>query len=259
MSSYIKSELYRMIHSKKPFLFVAICSGLLIASNIVLAVLKGVEPSFPYATTQFSVGNFMSSLTFVFILCITVASQVFGNEHSNHTFKNTISFGISRGTVYFGKWIVSVIYAIVAFFIITGIHVASAYLLLENSNVNEVAELLKIFLAAFPLFLFALTVANCFAFLFEGSGAAIGADVGLLVAVPIVSNFLGMKFEIFRKINEIIPMNIINNFGAQNHPFGIVLPWEGNAGYYNCWLAGILQMLVMLIVGYLIFRKKEIK
>lgn len=258
MTSYIRSEFYRILHNKWTYLFIAICSALLVSSNIVLAAVKHTEPDFGYANTSFSIANFISSISVVYILCIMVASMIFGNEHNNHTMKNSVSYGISRGTIYFGKLIVEIIYAIAAFVIITGFHVGSTYLLLEHSNLNEFNELFRLFLVCIPLLLFALAATNCFVFIIEGSGAATGAAVGLLVAFPIVNNYLGMKFVLFRKLSEILPWNIIGNMSIMD-PYRLVLPWSGNAGYYNPWLYGILQMVLISLIGYVIFRKKEIK
>jgi ABC-2 type transport system permease protein len=259
MISYIKSELYRILHYKWTYLFIAICSTLLVSSNIVLAAVKWSETTFPYGNTAFSIGNFIGGMSFVFILCITVGSMVFGNEHGNHTMKNSVSYGIPRGMIYVSKLLVEIIYAVVAFFIITGFHVASAYLLLEHSHLNELYELGKVFIASFPIYLFVLAMVNCFAFIFESTGAAIGADVGLAIAFPIVGSLLGMKFDIFNKLAQILPWNIINGIGITMDPYAITLPWKGDAGYYNCWIASIVQMILITVIGYVIIRRKEIK
>lgn len=259
MSSYVKSEFYRIFHYKWSYLFIAICSALLLSSNIVLAAVRFSDPKFPYGNTSFSFANFISSIVIVYILCICVASMVFGNEHNNHTMKNSVSYGIGRGTIYFSKLIVEIVYAFIAFIVITGVHVASAYLLLEHSHENEIVELLKMFVASLPLLLFGLAATNCFIFIIEGSGASIAATTGLLIAFPIVSNFLGMKFQIFRELAKVLPWNILNKVGVEMNPYHVVLPWAGNAGYYNCWIAGAIQMLIIAMIGYLVFRKKEIK
>ena len=95
-----------------------------------LAAVAHNEESFPYATTKFAIGLYLGSFQAVFLLCITVASIVFGNEYTNHTLKNSISYGINRSSIYFGKLIVEILYAFIAFAIITGIDIGSAYLLL---------------------------------------------------------------------------------------------------------------------------------
>lgn len=259
MISYIKSELFRILHNKWTYLFVLICSALLVSSNIVLAAVKLSEDTFGYANTAFSIGNFIYSIPMVFILCIMVGSMIFGNEHGNHTLKNSISYGISRRTIYFGKLFIEILYSIAAFIIITAFHVASAYLLLEHSHLNEINELLKMFAASLPIFLFVLATVNCFAFILESTGAAIGAEAGLVIAFPLVCSMLGQKFEFFRNLARVLPWNMINSISIEMKPYGVTLPWEGNAGYYNCWIAGGIQIVLIVIIGVFAFRRKEIK
>jgi ABC-type transport system involved in multi-copper enzyme maturation permease subunit len=259
MLSYIKSEFYRLLHNKWSYLFIIICSGLLISANVVLTAVKLNEPDFPYAVTEFSLSFFYTSFSVIFLLCIMVASMVFGSEHSNHTMKNSISYGISRGYIYFGKLAVEIIYSVIAFVIITGVDIASAYLLLENSGTLYLELLLRTCFTAFPLFLFALAATNCFAFLLESTGAGIAAVVGLLVALPQVTNVLGMKFDIFRMLAKILPWNMINSIGFEGDPPKFMLPWEGAAGYYNYWIIGIAEMLLITVIGYMTFKKKEVK
>ena len=162
MLSYLKSEFYRLYHNKGCYLFIAICSLLLVSSNIVLAAVKATEATFPYANTYFAFSCFYSNLIIVFFLCISVAASVFGNEHSNHTMKNSISYGISRGNIYFGKLIIEVVFALISFAIITGIDILTAYLLLENSGIEHLYLLLKVCLLVMPLLLCAIAVTNCF-------------------------------------------------------------------------------------------------
>jgi ABC-type transport system involved in multi-copper enzyme maturation permease subunit len=257
MLNYLKSEIYRILHTKSSYIFIAVCSLLLLSSNIVIAFVKMNDATFPYADTAFAIGNVCGGLIYVFLMCIMVAGTVFNNEHNNHTFKNCVSYGIPRGTIYFGKVFVQIIYAITAFIIILGVHVGSAYLLLENSGPMYLDMMVETCLALLPLFIFSLTVANCFYFILEGTGAAMTASVGIILAMPLAFNFLGMKFEIFRTITRVLPWNLL--IATKPDMSGSVsFYWEQN-GMLGNWLAGILQALLFIVIGYVIFRKKEIK
>ncbi|MHB8132067.1 MAG: ABC transporter permease [Mobilitalea sp.] len=257
MSSYIKSEFYRLIRNRATYLFIGICSVILMSSNVVLAAVKYAESDFPYATTGFSYGNIISSMNIVFLLCIMVGSMIFGNEHNNHTMKNCVSYGIPRGTIYFSKFMVEIVYSLIAFTIITGFHVISANLLLENSGPGTFTLLLHTLFACLPLLLSALATTNCFVFIIEGTGSGIAAIVGVLVAIPTVSNLLGMKFDFFAQLSKVLPWNLINAIDFEKYT--LILPWEGNAGYRNYWLVGIIWMIGISLLGYVVFRKKEIK
>ncbi|HKL79377.1 MAG TPA: ABC transporter permease subunit [Mobilitalea sp.] len=258
MSKYLKSEFYRILHIRSSYVFVAICSLLLLSSNILLAIVKQADSSFKHATTYFSLGNVCTSMAMVFLLCIMVSNMIFGNEYNSNTLKNSISYGISRSTIYLSKMILQIVYSLAAFTIIIGIHVGSAYLLLEHSEEKSVELLLSTCFAAIPLFLFVLAVTNCFSFLIESTGGTIAATCGVLLALPLVSTLLGMKFEVARKFSEILPWNLINNMGFDLEKYKLMLFWETD-GHLKYWIAGIIQMLIFTALGYALFRKKEIK
>ena len=259
MLSYLKSEFYRLRHNQGSYLFIAVCSILLLSSNIVLLAVKATEPSFPYATTYFAFSSFYSSIMIVFFLCIAVAASAFGNEHSEHTMKNSISYGISRENIYLGKLIVEVVYAMIAFVIITAVDIGSAYLLLENSGIENLIMLFRSCFVVLPLLLCAIAVTNFFLFLLESNGTAIGAVVGLLLAVPLVSNFLGMKFRVFTELSKFMPNNLITRISYDYKKLEMTLPWNGISGYYYYWLIGIAELIIITMLGVILFKKKEVK
>lgn len=259
MGNYLKSEFYRLIHYKWTYLFIAICSVLLLSSNIVLAVVKSTDSHFQYATTKFSFSNAYSNYLMVFILCIMVAIMIFGNEHSNNTMKNSITYGIPRGTIYLGKFIVQLIYAIIAFEVIIGVHVISAYLLLENSGPKEFELLIRTSLACLPFLIFGLATTNTFAFILESTGSAVAASCGIMLAFPLICNLLGMRFLVFEKLAGFLPMNILNSIEFDQTQRALKMYWDTTAGFWNCWLFGIIQTVLIVGIGYFLFRKKEIK
>lgn len=259
MINYIRSEFYRLLRNRSAYLFILVCSALITSAHVLLAVVAHNEPNFPYATTDFALSLFYTGLSIVFLLCITVASIIFGNEHTNHTLKNSISYGINRGSIYFGKLIVEMIYALIAFAIITGVDIGSAYLLLEDSGPESLEVLFRTSFVALPQLLFALAATNCFLFIIESNGAAIAAIIGLTVAYPIVNGYLGLKFDIFAKLNRILPWNIVNNIVFDHEKMSLIQPWAGKDGYTNSWLFGILQMVLLVLIGFVVFRRKEVK
>lgn len=259
MYNYIKSEFYRITHSKGYYVFIAICSVLLISANVVLAAVKSADDTFQYATTEFSHSLFSTSMSLVFILCIVVATMVFSNEHGDHTLKNSVSYGISRGKIFFGKLIVEIVYSIIAFVIISGLDIASAFLLLENTGPNSMELLLKTSLAVTPLLILAVGVSNTFLFIFESTGAGIASICGILLALPIVSNLLGMKFTVFRKLSEVLPWNMLINLKHDFNHYILIFPLQSGNGYLRYWLVGMLELAIIALIGFMVFRRKEIK
>jgi ABC-type transport system involved in multi-copper enzyme maturation permease subunit len=258
MINYIRSEFYRLLRNRGAYFFILVCSALITSAHVVLAAVAHKEAGFSYANTSFAFSLFFGSLPAVFLLCVTVVSIVFGNEYSNHTLKNSISYGISRGSIYFGKLIVEIIYAMIAFAIITGVDIGTAYLLLEDSGPDSLELLFKFSFVALPELLFSLAATNCFLFILESNGAAIAAIMGTTVAYPIVNQYLGLKFDIFAKLNTILPWNIINKINFDDK-LQMIAPWAGKDGYTNCWLFGMLWMVIFVLIGFVVFRRKEVK
>ena len=258
MILYIKSEWYRLLRYKWTYLFIGICSFLLLSSNVLLAVVNQADDSFQYANTYFAFANVYSSLSMVYILCIAVSIIIFGNEYTGHTMKNSVSYGISRSTIYFGKLAVQIVYSILAFAIIIGTDVISAYLLLENSGFQEFQILIRACAGSLPLFICGLATVNCFAFNIEGSGA-VAAAAGVMIALPLVSNALGMKFRLFAELAQRLPWSMLN-FTSQDPVTGkLLLYWSSDTGFRNSWILGLLQAALLTLIGFLWFRKKEIR
>ncbi len=259
MLRYIQSEFYRLLRYKWTYWFIGICSLLLLSMNVVLAAVKHSDSSFQYATTRFAFGNLYSGMIVVFLLSVMVSEIASGNEYNNHTLKNCVSYGISRGTIYLGKLIVKVVYAITAFVSIISVFVASGYLLLENSGFEHLKFLLLTALACLPLFIFAVAVTNCFTLVIESTGGASAAVLGVIMAFPIVCNNLGMRFKFFAHLTKILPWNMINSIGFDMEQYTLRFIWDTESAYRYYWLLGILHTLLISVVGYLMFRKKEIK
>lgn len=151
------------------------------------------------------------------------------------------------------------VYALIAFLIVIGVYVISGYLLLENSGLQELKILIRACMACLPLFLFGLAATNCFVFIIESVGGAISASCGLMIVFPWVSNFLGMRFKFFAQLSNILPVDILNSTGYDEVNQVIKFYWSTDKGFLNCWILGILQMALIILIGYVIFRKKEIK
>jgi ABC-type transport system involved in multi-copper enzyme maturation permease subunit len=198
-------------------------------------------------------------MTMIYILCIIAANMIFGYEHTNHTLKNSISYGISRFTIYFSKLIVEILYSVIAFVIIIGIHIISAYLLLENSGIQELNILLRSCLACLPLFVFGLATMNCFAFNIESSSGAMTAAGGVMIAFPLVCNLLGMKFKLFANLGNLLPWNLLDMESYDQAKNVLIMHWSTAKGFQDCILIGLAETIIIGIIGYLVFRRMEIK
>lgn len=256
MLKYIKSELYRVMHLKSVYITSGVCIGLLLAMNLVLWGFAKTTPDFSYDTTRFSFSMLYTGMMVPFMMTIVFASIIFSNENKSGTLRNSIAFGLSRYTILIGKWIVTLFSAFVCLFVIILIFVGSSYLLLENSNVGELQELLNAIWGCIPLFIAATTGGLVFLLLIDSETMAVWAWFGIMVGVPIITNLLGLKFSFFQWFGKWTLLNLIQTQAGTD---SVTFIWSTAEGLKQCFIAGILGTIVFIAIGIIGYRKKELK
>lgn len=259
MINYIKSEVYRNIRSKGNYIFLFGCIAFVIFINGVLAGFVNNDPNFPYANTYFSFSSLYMSMGIPIALCLPMVAVIFGQEYKSHTLKNSISYGIARSKIYFGKFVVLLIIALINLILISSVYIGSALLLLDNSGSIYLNELIRALIACMPLFLVSATVAHCFYFIFESETTVVMWWVSIMVIIPKVMELLGARVEILRNIAKFMPWNIVKNIteGSGAHKF--IFFWSSQQGLINCFIVGIVGTLAFYLLGMKLFEKVEIK
>ena len=265
MMNYIKSELYRIVHSKGIYILSGICALLLLSMNVVLH-LFGQGGHFAYNNTEFVFSMVWSALNAVFFLTLVMGSIIFADEYKNKTISNSIAFGYSRISLYFGKILVGMIVSVAALAAVMGIFIISAYLLLENSGIDVLLKMFRGIGASIPALLTGEIAAITFCFLLGTTTGAIWSWFGLMIGVPMVSEILGMmgkKFDFFARLSkwlvyEVLQDNqiIVTEDGMARE---VIMAWMTRDGLIRMILAGVIGIAIFLIWGVLGLRCKEIK
>ena len=129
MLNYIKSECYRVIHSRSTYVMTGIMAVLPVLFHIILYV-TGVASSttqdFPYDITSFSF-SFLTGSPMLFTYAgLIVAAVLYEDEHKNGNLKNAVAFGISREKLFLGKCITAVLTATVLMGLVLTVYIGSA-------------------------------------------------------------------------------------------------------------------------------------
>ncbi len=257
MIKYMKSELYRVVHSKGIYLLAGVCLSITLAVNLILAYFRGVEPSFAYGNTAFAFGMLGGFMQPIFFLTLLMGCLIFADEYKNKTIMNSISFGYSRLTVYFGKLAVAIIVSAALLVLVLSIFIGSGILLLENSGTEVLCNLLKGFGACIPILITGEVAAITFAFLIGTVMGSTWTWMGVFVCVPMACELLGMKFEIFARISKWLAY-VIAGEGTLTEDMGLVLVWMSRDGFIRCILAGLAGIAVFLAIGVVGIRRKEL-
>lgn len=257
MINYIKSELYRISRLKGIYILAVICCGLLIAMNLVLFFTGNGKPSFPYDSTDFSFSMVEGSIQIVFILTLCMAGIIFSDEYKNKTLMNSIAFGYSRLQLYFGKVIVSLIVAIITIVTVFGVYIGSTYLLLENTGIDGLMNMLRCYAVECLILICGEIAAITLMFVINSVSGAIWMWLGLFMGIPMATALLSMKFEFFRWLNSWLVYSIT---GEQILVEGnSVMIYTAAEGIRRCLLAGGLGTLVFIVLGVIVLRKREMK
>lgn len=259
MINYIRSEVYRNLRHKGNYLFILAAMAFVVFLNIVLWIFVKNDTSFPYATTKYAFSSLYCNLRFIMIMCVAVVSIIFAQEYKNQTLKNTVSFGISRASIYFGKLIISIIFSFIAAICVIATFIISAYILLENSGIEYLATLINSIVAGIPLILFSLVVAHSFYFITEKEMNVVGFWVGIVIVIPILLAMIGRKSEVSRTIASYMPWNIVGDITFNEATNTLVLGWTTPEAIVKSIVVGVVGCVMFYIIGLEIFKRKEVK
>lgn len=262
MTNYIKSELYRIVHSKGIYLLTGICTALLVSMNLMLYFF-GRGGHFAYNTTEFAFSMVWSAMNAAFFLTLCMGEIIFANEYKNKTIANSIAFGYSKTLLYFGKLLVGLIVSAVSLVLVLGIFIASSYLLLKDSGADVLFKLFRGVSASLPALLAGEVAAITLLFL---SGTAAGATwswMGIMIGIPMVSEILGLKFSFFSRLSKWLVYEVVQDqqfiVTGEDMVAEVVLAWMTPEGLTRMILAGVLGTAVFLLWGVLGVKRKEIK
>lgn len=108
MINYMKSEHYRLLRKKGLYITSVICLLLIAAAAVVLYYSQHLDPNFPYATSMFFYSNVISGTLLIMIVGLLFNSALTGKDMS--LIKQSVSFGVSRYTIFWSKLILTLSY-----------------------------------------------------------------------------------------------------------------------------------------------------
>ena len=257
MLNYLKSELYRVFHSSGIYLFIGICSLLVLAMNLILWGFNLKTENFYYANIDFSFSMLTSDMNIVLFLTAALASIITVDEFKFRTINNSIAFGISRIKIYISKILVALLASLLCLAIVEGVLIGSGYLLLDSSNFHALTELLIGTAACIPSFIASLIAFISLYLLLSNMTSSIWTWIGIIVAFPTITSLLGMKIKFFDWLSSWLIFNIVGASTLDENQM-LIYMWSSAKGMQHCLLAGFLGIVIFLIFGILTFRKKEI-
>ena len=259
MINYIKSELYKVTHTKDTYLWTGIMAALGILFNVILAVSSHAIKDFPYGSVRFSVSFLVENVLIFLYGGVLVSSLICNGENKNGTWKNVVAYGISREAALVGKCIAGVITAICCMLAVVISFFVSAVLLLEGEwtwllavLIREIGAILFICIGAEVLGIVLMQMLK---------NEYIVAMLWILIigALPRVVLLLGVGLDIgiLNAVSEWMPANFLQIEVTMNRSEYYAL-WDTAQGLAKCLIAGIGSIAIYLGAGLLAARRREL-
>ena len=167
--------------------------------------------------------------------------------------KNEVAFGVPRWRIYLGKLTVATLVALVAAVVMTVFYIGGCWLLLpHNENDGMALQAIGYTLAgSLPLWLGAQGLVLACYFLVRNTTLAAFVAVALLGVLPPVLQLCGLLINpVFETIRQFMPAVMLE--ALRNHAF----QWDYVG---QCWIVGLALLVGSIVVGMIVFQKKEIR
>ena len=257
MINYIRSEFYRILHTKEIYLFSLLLTAGVLALNGGIHAAAATLPNIRYANVKFVLSFLTGSMDFLFIAGAVLAVLLFSGDRKNGVMKNAVAYGMSRTSLFFGKCIVSFVMALASMVLLTAVYIVSAILLLEGPAQPYVELMLEGIAANLPFAAAALILAVAFIQFFEKELIVGLAWMAVIYLIPSICYSTGFQFKTMAEIAAWMPRNyLMTEVTAGMNGYACL--WSEPEGAAKCVIAGVIGIVVFLSLGILINRRKEI-
>ena len=259
MLKYIKSELYRALHSKEIHGTAIGLLAIILSMNLVLFLMKDVE-HFRYGSASFSYSMLVSVPMMYCYVAADVAVMLYESDRRNGTMGNSIAHGISRMQLFAGKCIVCFTVSLILLAAALPVYIGSASLLHAQGPTTAQDMLLEIpamSLIATGSLILAVVLLD----LFQNSFFSVLTWLTVMLLLPKLLLFAGMLLpfggDALMDAAMWMPANFIPA-GTRVNMSECVTIWDTGAGMARCLLSGAAGILVFGLAGVLLLRKRDI-
>ncbi len=258
MLNYIKSELFRVTHTARIFIFVGTMSALSLTLNLVLALFGYTNPNFKYNTTAFSYSNLVANPMIFVMMGLLIAILLYEENRTNGNLKNTVAYGISRIKILTGQIIVGTLVSFVAMVVILAVYVISARLVLEPTGVVTLLDLITEVPAVFLIAVASLISEIVFMEVTEKSAIGIVIWVVIWYVIPRIVFYLGIRFGPVHSLASWMPANLFSGDFMQVGMSVSNTVWQTPEGMLKCILSGLMGIIIFYTSGLILLKRKEI-
>lgn len=256
MLSYIKAELYRTFNRKYFYFFTGILAALALSLNILLKLVGTKDNVTLINAIAVPVTDYL--LLLPVLLLVMIVDMIYTEEYKNGTLKNTVSFGISRSKLVFGKFIAIIILAFIAYFVALFVFFGSSAAIFGVGHFSKIKPstyfniVITRYCAAVLLWVAVIAVGLLLSTLVNSYNTFIYSYIGIFLILPIAINLLSRMIDKnIAKINCFLLTGCISLVGTYN---GI-----NKGDVFWAVAVGLVYIVVCLILSAVWSSKKDVK
>lgn len=246
MLNYIRADIYRNLNRKYFWIY----TGIIAAMAVLVIVLAKVSSGIP--NKNFNLALNMAIQTFILPIYLVgvFVEMATGDEQKNQTFKNVVSFGVTRNTIAISKVITTVILSTLSAFIILTVFSISGLILLGGPS-DFLLEFITRFLLASVLWIAAISIGTFISLIFNSSNISAMVYFGIfLMARNIIGILSLLVWDKFSYLNNFLISTKLNILAKAP----LIIENIGPAI-----LVGVMYTIVFTGLSMLYLRNKEIK
>lgn len=251
----IKSEFYRVFHTKAVYVLTGACLMAVLLFNVMLWAMGTFTGNFHWNITKFAFSTLEGYMHIPLFLSAVMGSVTVSDELKYRTINNSVAFGLSREQIYLSKVIVGIAAAAFCLVVTEAGFIGSGYLLLENSGPVYTLSLLKGTAACIPAWIAGMVAVISLYYATGSRSAGIWSWLLIMVAAPTVVGLLGMKFELCARLASWLLYAILSYVGVGEE--WLVFSWSTTEGFMRCLGAGIIGTAVFILLGLMSIRRRE--
>lgn len=248
MINYLKSEGYRIAHMKSTYLM-PLGINLFLLFALSTTWFAGLDdPGFPYNNANFIFSFSRSAIALLSFLIPVVVNIIFDHEHTNGTFKNSVSYGIDRKTLYAGKLILMIVYSFMVTLITFIIFTFSTHLLMTSGTPSDTESQWAFFTAFFqaivPL-LALLIFSHMLSFIIQKTSTHWIIYTSSVVLSSVIFNFLNNRlgWNGLAFLRNVLPYELMNS---------------GSYGWQAALTAFLFYSTISGLIGFRIFSESDV-
>lgn len=248
MINYIKSEKYRLLRILSLHITSVICLLLIAGAAAVLYFFHQTDPSFPYGNSKFYYANVIGSGALIIFVGYIFNSALTGKDTA--LIKQSVSFGVSRNTIFWSKFLLTLCY----YLLVCAIGLGLVIILSETFLTSE-DQLVRNFLIAsvnmLPIVLSGFSVSHAMKMI-------IREEIYVILLLVLIFIFSGDLMRIlFRPIAGLNELYLYAPDTLLNENLMAYLDNAAALGF-EYWITGIVISGIALLFGARRFAKHDI-